>query len=254
MVWKGALFFLCGCCVLLVSGCSVSYRLLLGVDTSPQWRSHSQIEKDFKRYRIKQDAVYVLDTASYTASVRARVQPIADSLMALGLSKESDTVLRAFKPFKDDMQPVQLRYFAANGQPITKMVNCYLHPPIPMRWNVDGLFNQFPPAHNIAMLNNHQQPLAYFLPHVKDLQGQSVSLPIQPETEYVALVMFNRYMIRPSRKLIKSLKDYHQQHPQAKVQVFFIHNHNSQLWMMYSPEQQAAVKVALQEMATKQPK
>lgn len=92
MVRKGALFFLCGCCVLLVSGCSVSYRLLLGVDISPQWRSHSQIEKDFKRYRIKQDAVYVLDTASYTASVRARVQPIADSLIALGLSKESDTV------------------------------------------------------------------------------------------------------------------------------------------------------------------
>ena len=252
MVPKGTWFLLCGCCLFLVSGCSVSYRLLLVVDTTPHWRSNGQIEKDFKRYRIGQDAVYVLDTASYSASVRARVQPIADSLMALGLSKESDTVLRAFKPFKDDMQPVQLRYFAANGQPITKMVNCYLNPPIPMRWNVDGLFNQLPP--NIATLNNHQQPLEYFLPHVKDLQGQSITLPIQPETEYVALVMFNRYMIRPSRKLIKSLKEYHQQHPQAKVQVFYIHNHNSQLWMMYSPGQQAAVKAALQEIASRQSK
>ncbi len=251
---SSGLLLIWGCCLFLASSCSVSYRLLLGVDTTPGWRTNSQIEKDFKRYRISQDVVYVLDTASYTASVRARVQPIADSLMALGLSKESDTVLRAFKPFKDDMQPVQLRYFAANGQPITKMVNCYLDPPIPMRWNVDGLFNQFPPAHNIAMLNNHQQPLEYFLPHVKDLQGQSVTLPIQPETEYVALVMFNRYMIRPSRKLIKSLKEYHQQHPQAKVQVFYIHNHNSQLWMMYSPDQQAAVKAALQEIASRQSK
>lgn len=236
-------------CCLHLSACTLTYRVLLGVDASPEWRTDKQIKKDFKRYKTNQSAIYVLDTASYTASVRARVKPIADSLMALGLSEESDTVLRAYKPFKDDMQPVQLRYFAANGQPLTKMVNCYLHPPIPMRWNVDGLFNQFPPAHNIAMLNNHQQPLDYFLPHIKDLQGQTVSLPIRPETEYIALVLFNSYMIRPSRKLIQSLTTYHQQHPQAKVQVFYVHNHNSQLWMMYSPEQKKQVYEYLQKEA-----
>lgn len=245
LIKKAAYLLLFSYFVLLAAGCSVTYRVLLGVDASPQWRTNSQIKKDFKRYSIAHQPVYVLDTATYIAAVRARMQPIADSLETLGMSEENDTVLRALKPFKDDLQPVQLRYFTANGQPITKMANCYLYPPMPMRWNVDGLFNQFPPGHSIDMLNNHQQPLGDFLPHIKDLNGQVVSLPIGADTEYIALVFFNRLMIRPSRKLIQDLRSFHQQHPQAKVQVFYVHNHNSQMWMLYSPEERVAQHAAL---------
>lgn len=241
-IQKRQLWVLCLIGLLLFSQCSLMYRVLLGVDTSPNWCSDKHIERDYKRFGIKHVQRLVLDTASYEHWVRERLQPITDSIKQAGISKDSDTAKRLVKPFRDDMQPVQFRYFTASGQPLTKLVNCYIDPPIPMRWNIDGSFNQHPPRHNIAMLNDHQQDLHEFLPHLHGLNGHKPDLSAIDSADYVALVFFNRFMFRPSRKLIKTLETYRAEHPDVRMTILYVHNQNSLIWPRLNDKQKEQVR------------
>jgi hypothetical protein len=226
----------------LFTQCSVMYRVLLGVDSTPGWCSNKQIMRDYKRFGIKQEQWLVLDTASYDRWVRKRLQPLTDSMRQTGISNDSDVARQLLKPFRDDLQPVQFRYFTASGEPVLKLVNCYIDPPIPIRWNIDGSFNQHPPRHNIEMLNKNQHPLSDLLPHIHQLDGRAADLTALDSADFVAIVFFNRFMIRPSRKLIKTLEAYRRQHHDVNMAVFYVHNQNSTLWPRLNAKQQEQIK------------
>lgn len=77
---------------------------------------------------------------------------------------------------KDNLQPVQIRYFDSNGKPIFKLVNCYLENVFKMDWNFDKSFDVYPPSTNDIMLNFGNENLEFFLPMFKNLKGETIKL------------------------------------------------------------------------------
>jgi hypothetical protein len=226
--------------LLSTSSCSVVYRLLLGVDTSPHWKTHEQVQRDFKRANLPATQSYVLDTTSLYHATIAFYRTGYDSLPKT--ATDSLQQKRLLKAVNDDLQSVQIRFFEASGKPIFKLVNCYLDPPIPMRWNVAGSFDQFPPANDIAQLNDFLLPIDFFLPHLLPLSPASGSLQALPKADYYAILMWNDFMIRPSRKLLKSMREYQKQHPDKNIHFLYVNNHNAELWPMLDSAGKAEVK------------
>jgi hypothetical protein len=111
-----------------------------------------------------------------------------------------------------------------------------------MRWNVAGSFDHFPPANDIAQLNDFLLPIDFFLPHLQPLSRASGSLQALPKADYYAILLWNDFMIRPSRKLLKSMSDYQKQHPDKKIHFLYVNNHNANLWPMLDSAGQAEVK------------
>ncbi len=231
--------------VFAMAGCSVAYRTLLGVKTKPKWQSDEKLIKDFERKNIPLDQAFVLDTASYFRAIVARWNAVKDSVSqtekALSHS-DSLSLKRIARTAKDNLQPVQVRYFTADGKAIFKLVNCYLDPPIPMSWNVEGAFDGFPPRPISALKDVVDDSLSFFLPHLWTLDGNSVSLAQLPEADYYAVIFFNEFMIRPSRKLLKEVRKYHKRHHDQNVHVLYINNHNSQIWPHLESEDKEKMK------------
>ncbi|MDP2187202.1 MAG: hypothetical protein Q8J69_00835 [Sphingobacteriaceae bacterium] len=222
------------------SGCSIAYRVLLGVDSTPSWKSSEQVQRDFKRQKLPAAQSYVLDTASFYKATIAFYRTGYGSLPKTATDSLQQKRLR--KGLNDDLQPVQIRFYDAKGTPLFKLVNCYLDPPIPMRWNVAGSFDQFPPANDIAQLNDFLLPMDFFLPHLLPLSPASGSLQTLPKADYYAILMWNDFMIRPSRKLLKSMRNYQKQYPDKNIHFLYVNNHNAELWPMLDAASQAKIK------------
>lgn len=205
----------------------MAYRGLLGVDTTPRWKSTKQIVRETSRYRLAPEQSYVLDTASYRREIIRHYLPQLDTPRT---AEDSLQFKQLKKAINDDLQPVQIRFFKADGTPVFKLVNCYLDPPIPMRWNVSGSFDQFPPANNIAQLNDFLLSMDFFLPHLQPLSPASGSLHALPKADYYAILLWNDFMIRPSRKLIKQMRSYQKAHADQHIHFLFVNNHNAYLW------------------------
>lgn len=218
----------------------MAYRLLLGIDTTPSWKSSEQVQRDFKRQKLPAEQSYLLDTASLYRATIAFYRTGYDSLPKTPTDSLQQKRLR--KALNDDLQSVQIRFFEANGKPIFKLLNCYLDPPIPMRWNVAGSFDQFPPANDIAQLNDFLLPMDCFLPHLRPLSPASGSLQTLPKADYYAILMWNDFMIRPSRKLLKSMRNYQKQHPDKNIHFLYVNNHNAYLWPMLDAASQEEIK------------
>lgn len=231
--------------VLATAGCSIAYRTLLGVKTKLKWQSNEKIIKDFERKNIPFNQAFVLDTASYYRSIVARWNAVKDSVSLTGKAlshSDSLSLKRIARTAKDNLQPVQVRYFTADGKAIFKLVNCYIDPPIPMRWNIEGAFDGFPPRPISALKDVVDDSLSFFLPHLWTLDGNSVTLAQLPEADYYAVIFFNEYMIRPSKRLLKEVRKYHKRHPDQNVHVMYVNNHNAQLWPYLEPEAREKVK------------
>lgn len=231
--------------VIATAGCSIAYRTLLGVKTKLKWQSNEKIIKDFERKNIPFDQAFVLDTASYYRAIVARWNAVKDSASQTEkvLShSDSLSLKRIARTAKDNLQPVQIRYFTADGNAIFKLVNCYIDPPIPMRWNIEGAFDTFPPRPISQLKDVVDDSLTFFLPHLWTLDGNSVSLAQLPEADYYAVIFFNEYMIRPSKRLLKEVRKYHKRHPDINVHVMYVNNHNAQLWPHLGPEDKEKVK------------
>lgn len=233
-------FLLAFGCLLSLSSCSLLYRTLLGVDTTPHWKTPKQVQRDFKRQKLPAEQSYLLDTASLYRATIAFYRTGYDSFPKTATDSLQQKRLR--KALNDDLQAVQIRFFEASGKPIFKLVNCYLDPPIPMRWNVAGSFDQFPPANDIAQLNDFLLPMDFFLPHLQPLSPASGSLQTLPKADYYAILMWNDFMIRPSRKLLKSMRNYQKQYPDKNIHFFYVNNHNAYLWPMLDAASQEEIK------------
>jgi hypothetical protein len=226
----------------VLSGCRVAYRVLLGVDSTPKWETTKSIKKKAKKYRIADHVNLILDTAAYYKGLKEiyvfeKRNITEDDSVALALIENA---------YKDDAQPTQFRLFNQKGQEVFKMVNCYIDPPIPMKWNIDGCFDSFPPQTDIESLNEHYFDLNFLLNSSQSLDQKNVSLDALPEAEYYGVILWNSFFKRPSKKLIKTIKDYTEQ-SNASIQLIFINNHNAHIWQLIDSKTKEEITSTLNE-------
>ncbi len=228
-------------------GCRVVYRTIAGVDLRPKWMTDEEVAREFEKKGVPSAQAFALDTATYDRAVRARYKDEVARVFPKGAKNKEDSL--ALKPIwkhtSDDLQPVQVRYFDGGGRAIFKLVNCYLA--IPIRWNVEGAFDHFPPRPIADLKEVGDDSLSFFLGHLHPLDGSSFATGSLPEADYYVVLFFNRYMIRPSRKLFKTVHRYHKRHPSENVHVLYVHNHNAHMWGRVKPENREAAKQMIAE-------
>ncbi len=229
------------------SGCGLAYRTILGIDSKPEWLLDEEIIRKFDKRKIPEANRYVLDTASYYNSLKADFYAEVEQAKASVSPLDSIYFKKLQSIAKDDGQSVQIRYFDKEGNAIFKLVNCYIEPPIPMNWNVEGSFDVFPPHNDIENLNYRNRELTYFLPLISNLDGDRITVDDMPSADYYAIVFWNDYMIKPSKKLIKLLKNYDNNHPDQTTFYLFVNNHNAYLWQLMDANQRAEVMEYIEE-------
>jgi len=232
---------------LLFSSCGIVYRTLLGVDTTPKWKSTKQITKDFDKQKTPIPNRYILDTASYYNAVISVFKNRIDYLKQDTLNMDSTALYQAKANAKNDLQPVQVRYFTKTGEPIFKMINCYVEPLFPMNWNVDSCFDNFPPQTIEPLRSDTNENLSFFVQHIKTIEGEDISLMELPPADYYAVVFWNSYMIRPSNKLFKELEKSQSNYPNQKTYFLYVNNHNASIWGLVNSEQKQSIKQQLEE-------
>jgi len=226
--------------LILVSSCGLTYSVILGIDTTPEWKTDEQIAKQAKKYSIPTEYNLLLDTASYKRELK-HIYSEAKNVLKINQSDSSDfTNLK--KARNDDLQPTQFRLFDQNGVEIFKLVNCYIDPPIPLKWNVNGCFDSFPPKTSIETLDIHMFPLEFLLSHTSNIHQQKFAYTGLPEAEYYGVILWNDYFKRPSRRLIKTVHEYMEK-TDKPVTMIYINNHNQFLWSVMNSEEKEKVKI-----------
>lgn len=233
---------LCLICIHLLSGCGIAYRVLLGVDSRPNWNSDKSIRKQAKRYHIPDKDNLIMDTAAYFNGLHKHYSEIASSIV----DKQSKAYTLLQEAHEDDGQPTQFRLFEKDGKEIFKIVNCYVDPPIPMNWNVQNCFDQFPPKINIESLNEHHFDLNFLLGSAHTMANQKITLNDFPQADYYGVVIWNQFFKRPSRKLIKTVRGFTRDSGKS-IHLIFIHNQNAYLWHLIDDKTKEKVKRALQK-------
>lgn len=227
----------------LFTSCGIMYRVLLGVDTTPNWKSNTEIDKRAKRYKIPSEYNLTLDTVVYYEGLKEIYSNVAEKLTIL--EEDSTEYFDLKNVWKDDVQPTQFRLFDKSGTEIFKIVNCYVDPPIPINWNVQGCFDVFPPRIDIESLNSHYFDLNFLLSSSRKLDQTQISLNNLPEYDYYGVILWNDFFQRPSRKLIKTIRKY-TGNTDESVLLIFINNQNAYLWQMMDAETKEKIKTALQ--------
>ncbi len=221
----------------MANSCGPIVRLSFGIDVTPKWiNSKEELSKQSERFGIKSDFMYSMDTTRYFVDI---FQMFRDTLLYL----DSEEVYNCaqhdllYEVRNDDLQPVQFRLFDSLGNEVFKMVNCYLEPVIPtMNWNVKGCFDAFPPKTDIEALNTHTFHLDFILEHL----DTAVSLSDLPSSKFYAVVFWNSYFIKPTRKLLETLEskiglDH------KEVTFIYVNNHNAHVWYDLTVKQKEKV-------------
>jgi hypothetical protein len=236
------------------TSCGLLYRTILGIDSTPSWKSLKQIQKDSKKFKIPESHSYILDTASYYSAVIDIYNNRKEELKKDSSQMDSLDWFRAKANVNNDLQPVQIRYFDQDGKPLFKMINCYIDGYISMSWNVDSCFETFPPQTIDGLSYDTNENLAFFIPHLTTLNEEKVQISDIPKADYYAIVFWNSFMIKPSRTLIKQLKEYEENNPDKNTYFLYVNNHNSQIWNMLTKEQKQEGKVELEKERIKNEK
>ncbi|ESU29168.1 hypothetical protein FLJC2902T_12100 [Flavobacterium limnosediminis JC2902] len=215
--------------VATITSCNLVKSSIVGIDTTPEWLMSKDIVKEFDKRKIPDGSRFVLDTASYKKSLRKNY--ISD-IEKLDLSSSNDSLYKSKlkKIVKDDSQPVQVRYFDSDYNQIFKVVNCYIDDPIAMNWNINNCFDVFPPKINIEDLNDDHKKLNFFLDHINTVDGKKVTTETLPKADYYAIVFWNSFFKRPSRKLISTIKEYHNKHKDKSTFILYVNNQNAEIW------------------------
>lgn len=225
----------------LLSSCSLLYRGLLGVDTTPQWQDEKDLYKALEKRNLTNKFNLVLDTASYCNTIKDALKDTLSNLASDTSIMGKRLKYKAQKVANDDLQPVQVRLFDSEGLESFKLVNCYVDPPIPMDWNVDNCFDSFPLYSADIIQNTHTYNLPFLLSHTRNLDGKAVQLSDLPKSEYYLVVMWNSFMIRPSKKLLETVNEYLAANPEKNIKPIYINNHNQQIWNQLNAEQRKLI-------------
>ncbi|MAX81348.1 MAG: hypothetical protein CL843_14400 [Crocinitomicaceae bacterium] len=229
----------------------MSYRVLLGIDSTPGIYNNAKIAQQAKRRRIPKKQLYVLDTISYRNAVIASTKAQISELKA-ATEPDSNLLKRTTNARKDNLQPTQIRFFNADGSAFYKMVNCYVDPPIPMSWNKNGTFNTFPPKTVDEQLTYGNEDLGFFLEHIVSLNGEHITKEDLPQADYYAVLIWNKFYNRPSKRLIDSMKRYQKKHDNINIHFLYVNNQNAQIWPYLNSEQKKLVFDALEKANSQQ--
>ncbi len=224
----------------LVSSCGLSYRVLLGVDTTPSWNTDDEIVKQAKKYEIPSKYNLVLDTVNYFNGLRGIYKNAFSALNII--NEDSSEYFNIRKALKDDTQPVQFRLFDSIGVEVFKIVNCYVDPPIPMNWNVDACFDSFPPRIAIQTLNIHKFGLDFLLSNTSLLNHCRLTMNTLPKADYYGVIIWNNFFKRPSKRLIKTVRKCFQDSNESIV-LIYINNQNAYLWELMDSKSKEKVKM-----------
>jgi len=207
-------------------GTKVASRVLLGIDFSAKRTTQEEIMKQAQKYNIDSDYNMVLDTGVYFSALKERYDRLFDELVIT--DGDSSEYMNLKQARKDDSQPVQLKIFDRTGAEIFKLVNCYLTPPIPMNWNVDGCLDHFPPRLDWGDFISHKLELDFLLQHATSMDNQKITMDDLPQTDYYAVILWNDFLIKPSKKLIQTFKEKREAYD-ASLTMIYINNHNAYL-------------------------
>jgi hypothetical protein len=224
--------------LLLLGSCKpLAAKMILGVDITPEWKKNNEIEKDFAKYEIPPSNQFVLDTAVFKKNMMAEFYKTVEKLRLTGI--DSTLKHKLEKSVNDNLQPVQVRYFDSLGLPIFKLVNCYVDNPYKMDWNVDKAFANYPPSIASEVLNYDNRELVFFLPMLLRLNGEKVAFSDLPKKKYYAIIFWNDFFKRPSRKLIKLIQEIENNNKDTFV--FYVNNHNSEIYDLIPAESRAPI-------------
>lgn len=232
--------------VILLSGCKLAYRTLLGVDMTPSLYHADDINELFEKRNVPDSQAYVMKLNSYFEALQYRSQKQVDQLEIDGIVSREDTLMieKIKENLKYDTNPVQVRYFEKSGKPIFKMVGCKVEPPISMNWNVEGCFDVFPPQPIPEMKEDYKDSLQFFLTHIESVNGDPVSMDALPQADFYAVVFWNTVLIRSSRTLINQIRAYDQSFPEQNTFFLFVNNHRALYWSGANEEQQQQIEEA----------
>jgi hypothetical protein len=225
--------------ILVLSCKPLAAKLLLGVDTTPEWKSNQEVIEDFSEYDIPVKNRFVLDTAVYAAAVEAKVYEDIEVMQNDEIVIDSAMVYKLESSLNDNLQPVQVRYFTKEGKPVFKLVNCYLDGILKIDWNYEGAFDSYPPATDDEMLNFANHDLDFFLPMLRTINGDRVQMKDLPVSDHYAIIFWNDYFKKPSRKLIKQIQEIEED--RSDTFVLFVNNHNAEFYEMITEESKAAL-------------
>ena len=237
--------------MLYATGCTTIGATILGINTNPEWHFPEEATAFQEKRDIPIAQYYLLDTVSYRAAI---IQTAEASLQAAALPSgtvDSVELDRINDILKDDYQPVQMRFFDADGEGIYASLNCDLDPPIPMRWNVKGALDQFPPDQNKLPYGKDRtlRPMSYYLPHLRKADGSAVTREELPRADYYAVLMVNDIFRKPSKKLLKTVRNYLKRQD-ADVHVLYVNNHNSEIWVQMDDATKLMIKDAYNQSTT----
>ncbi|MGB6037215.1 MAG: hypothetical protein WBG42_13160, partial [Cryomorphaceae bacterium] len=102
---KQSLFFLL--VIPIFSSCGVAYSVLLGVDTTPDWKLDKNIVKRSKKYDIPTEFIMVMDTGAYYKGLGEIYGALFKEIEVT--EDDSSAYFALNKILKDDAQPVQYR-------------------------------------------------------------------------------------------------------------------------------------------------
>ncbi len=214
-----------------LSSCRPMYRTLLGVDSTPKWiYSNKELKKEERKMKVQGDFLFELDTTKYSDTILSIYKSNVSDFKST-FPEDTNGLKMIRKVANDDVQAVQFRLFDKKGDEIFKLVNCYIEI-LPIDWNYEKCLETFPPKTKNKQLNTHQFNLELILKSLK----QDITLSQLPKTNYYAVIFWNSFMIRPSKKLIAQLDNYYGlNHPE--VTYIYINNHNAQIWSHTTSEQ-----------------
>ena len=222
--------------VLVFSSCGIAYRTLLGIDTTPNWLlTEKDYKKAEKKIGVKGDFMFEMDTVAYHDTVRSLTNKLLQDYKQL--HPDDAAGLRLINNVTNtDLQPVQLRLFDKSGNEIFKIANCYVDP-LPIDWNYRNCFNSFPLKIKDKELNTHHFDIHLILNSLTE----KVEFNTLPKTKYYAVIMWNRFMVRPSKKLIEQIEEsFGLNHPD--VTYLYINNHNASIWNLAEAEQREYIR------------
>lgn len=224
------------------SSCNFFYSAILGVKTKVAWVTKETLKKKAKKHDIPLAQCYSLDTSSlkkaFLQFYKEKRNQLPDSL-----TTADSLIWKSWKRSKhDDLQPVHIYYFDKERKPIYHMINCYVHPVFPkMNWNIDSSFNFFPPRPFSPLNDSLYFNLDFFLPHIHKIDGSVIAKDSLPEADYYAVIIWNDFMKRPSRSLIKTIQKYHSKHKDQNIHTLYVNNTNSIIWPYMNQEQREEV-------------
>ncbi|MCC5922270.1 MAG: hypothetical protein JJT77_00675 [Crocinitomicaceae bacterium] len=216
------IFSLTSCQLVLVRG-------FLGFNVNADILSEKEEQKLCKKRNIPNSQAFVFKDSSYYYKLdNWYKEKFEDSLRWKSDSSEYKKLREAYK---DDFQPVQMRFFDPNGKEVLQLLNCHVNPflflnPFRAAWNIEGALDNFPPE--IAGGDfSRAQDLNFLLTDLENVfSREPLADDVSIDETYVVVIIWNNILRKYSRKLIRTMRRYAKRNSDKEIVFVYVLNHN----------------------------